>query len=137
MVKSRYLSMFVNIPVVVTCILTFIGLEEFIRFTETVWDGMSKISHTSLGTALPSAAKEMLKVLFIFELNHASSFIWSNCFVIFNIKVSLTRDCGKEWMFKGTEMGWVLQNGLFVISLSYTIHIFSLHRTLQGRQFSV
>lgn len=65
MVKSRYLSMLVNIPVVVTCILTFIGLEEFIRFTETVWDGMSKISHTSLGTALTSAAKEMFRFVHI------------------------------------------------------------------------
>ena len=66
MVKPRDLSILVNIPVVVTCTFTFIGLEEFIRFTETVWNGISKISHTSLGTALPSAAKEMLKVLFIF-----------------------------------------------------------------------
>ena len=66
MVKPRDLSILVNIPVVVTCTFTFIGLEEFIRFTETMWDGMSKISRTLLGTALPSAAKEMLKVLFVF-----------------------------------------------------------------------
>lgn len=66
MAKPRDLSTLVNIPMVVTCTLTFTGLEEFIRVTETVWDAMSKISHTLLGTALPSAAKEMFKVLFIF-----------------------------------------------------------------------
>ena len=66
MIKPKDLFTLVNIPMVVTCTFTFTGLEEFIRFTETVWDDMSKISHTSLGIALPSAAKAMLKVLFIF-----------------------------------------------------------------------
>lgn len=79
------------------------GQPNMFIWVGRIWDsqrwcgrGMSKTSQPSLATALPSAAKELLKVLYMLFLSHASGFdrtiaetVWAvKCVVIVNIKAS-------------------------------------------------
>lgn len=137
MMKPRVLSMFGQ-HFSGCCLYVHSGMEKFIkeRLTKIVREGCV-MTHALMPRRClkfcPQSSQGLSLALTLFFLRRSEQL----CVQSYSIAKLAHPHAASRGLFKGTKMGWILHNPLFVIALSYTINIISPQSPARKTVFSV